>query len=185
MEALPKAAVIMKVGPHSNMNLQEIIASKKTEETIHGVHYWGYSGSLCRPAPTQSFCKWAREVYGEDPSIILIETKSAYTSTIGYISQYSIDNKQYVNFQAPVQLQGAQFSFVSKNLRTIDAFCLSKYAVYGGKNAGKKLSEHLRYRVNKSFVILNESFQPDEYDRQCEHALIATLVEPYAIWLKE
>ena len=175
----------MKVGPHSNMSLEEIIASKRAEEAIHSVHYWGYSGSLCRPGPTQDFCKWAKETYGEAPGIILIETKSAYTSPIGYITQYSADNNKYVSFQAPVQLQGAQFSFVASNIRAIDSFCFSNYLVYGGKNAGKKLSEHLRYRVNKSFAILDESIQMSQSNQQKTPALVATLVEPYAIWLKE
>lgn len=185
MESLPKAAIIMKVGPHSNMSLESIIASKKAEEVIHGVHYWGYSGSFCRPVPTQNFCKWAKRTYGEDPSIILLETKSTYTSSIGYITKYSKDNRLFVPFQAPVQLQGAQFSFVAKNLRTIDSFSPSKYIVYGGKNNGKTLSEHLRYRVNKSFALLNTSVQLGQDEQQNIRVLVATLVEPYAIWLNE
>ena len=43
---LPKAAIVMKVGPHSNMSLSEIIESKKIEEGVYGVHFWGYSGYI-------------------------------------------------------------------------------------------------------------------------------------------
>ena len=181
----PKAAVVMKVGPHSNMTLEDIIKSKREEELKHGVHYWGYSGAFCQPKPTQAFCKWAKETYGEDPSIILIETKSTYNSTIGYIKRYSIDNKVYVPFQAPVQLQGAQFSFVAKDLRLLESFIPTVYNVYGGKNDGKVLTEHLRFRVNKSFAILNTSAHVNVEDSMQAKVLIATLVEPYAIWLME
>lgn len=181
----PNAIIVMKVGPHSNMTLEEIIKSKQEEELKHGVHYWGYSGVFCQPRSTQAFCRWANETYGEDPSIILIETKSAYNSTIGYITQYSTDNKVYVPFQAPVQLQGAQFSFVAKNLRRLESFVPAAYNVYGGKNDGKVLTEHLRFRVNKSFAVLNPSAHADRVDSVQTNVLIATLVEPYAIWLME
>ncbi len=185
MIAKPKAAIVMKVGPHSNMTLQDIIKSKQEEETKHGVHYWGYSGVFCQPRPTQEFCRWAKEKHGEDPSIILIETKSAYNSTIGYIKQFSIDNKIFVPFQYPVQLQGAQFSFVAKNLRLLESFSFTEYNVYGGKNDGKVLTEHLRFRINKSFAILNTSAHVNKEDSIQKNVLIATLVEPYAIWLME
>ena len=181
---LPKAAIVMKVGPHSNMSLSEIIESKKIEEGVYGVHFWGYSGSFCQPTPAQAFCKWAKEKYGEDPSLILIETKSSYTSLIGCISLYSIDNKSFVPFKAPVQLQGARFSFVAKDLHPTNAFCPALYSVHGGKNEGKPLLSHLRYRINKSFATLVDTPQVEN----CVDfvpALIATLVEPYAIWLKE
>lgn len=181
----PKAAIVMKVGPHSNMALEDIIRSKHEEELKHSVHYWGYSGVFCQPRPTQEFCKWAKETYGEDPSIILIETKSVYNSTIGYIKRYSTDSKVYVPFEAPVQLQGAQFSFVAKNLRRLDSFIPTAYNVYGGKNNGKVLTEHLRFRVNKSFAILNTSVHMNEEDSVQANVLIATLVEPYAVWLME
>lgn len=185
MIAQPKAVIVMKVGPHSGMTLEDIIKSKEEEESRHGVHYWGYSGALCRPQPTQGFCRWAKATYGEDPSIILLETKSAYRSPIGYITQYSTDHKAYVPFQAPVQLQGAQFSFVAKNLRPLESFALEKYQVYGGKNDGKPLSEHLRFRVNKSFAVLSSTIHEDLERPQQSKVLIATLAEPYAIWLKE
>lgn len=185
MTTKPKAAIVMKVGPHSDMTLEDIVKSKQEEELEHGVHYWGYSGVFCQPKPTQAFCKWAKDEYGETPSIILIETKSPYKSTIGYIKQYSTDNKVYVPFQAPVQLQGAKFSFVAKNLRPLESFAPTAYHVYGGKNNGKILTEHLRFRVNKSFAILNLDAHADKEDLIQTNVLIATLVEPYAIWLKE
>lgn len=185
MVAEPNAAIVMKVGPHSNMTLKDIIKSKQEEELKHGVHYWGYSGVFCQPKQTQKFCKWAKEIYGENPSIILIETKSAYSSKIGHIKQYSVDNKVYVPFQAPVQLQGAKFSFVARNLKVMESFIPEAYEVYGGKNDGRVLTEHLRFRVNKSFAILNKSAYVNKDNPAATNVLIATLVEPYAIWLKE
>ena len=185
MIEIPNAIIVMKVRPHSNMRLKDIIESKHEEELRHGVHYWGYSGVFCQPKPTQLFCNWAKKNYGEDPSLILIETKSAYSSNIGYIKQYSSDNKVYVPFKAPVQLQGAKFSFVANNLRVMDSFNLEAYNVYGGKNDGKILTEHLRFRVNKSFAILNKDAHVNEDNSIKANVLIATLIEPYAIWLKE
>lgn len=134
----PKAIIVMKVGPHSNMNLSDIMKSKKEEEKIHGVHYWGYSGIFCRPNRTQEFCKWAKEKYHEEPTIVLLETKSTYKSTIGFIRKYSENGVHYQAFKNPVQLQGAQFSFVAKNIQEINGFRLSDYVVVAGK-----MKEHL------------------------------------------
>lgn len=181
----PKAIVVMKVGPHSNMSLSDIIASKQKEEKIHGFHYWGYSGVFCQPNPTQQFCRWAELTYKEAPEIVLIETKSAYNSNIGLINQYSINGSEYQSFKAPVQLQGAQFSFVAKNLYEIKDFKLSDYIVVGGKNDGLPLNEHLRFRVNKSFARLRTDTDTKNECTEELRALAATLVLPFAIWLKE
>lgn len=175
----------MKIGPHSGMTLEDIVESKKAEEKVHGVHYWGYSGVFCQPRKTQEFCRWARKTYREEPSIIFIETKSAYHSSIGCIRQFSADNETYTPFRAPVQLQGAQFAFVAENLRVLESFHLTDYRVYGGKNDGKLLTEHLRFRVNKSFAVRNSGEQTDANCLINKTVLFATLVEPYAVWLSE
>lgn len=49
--------IIMKVGPHSNMSLNEIIETKIQEEKMHGVHFWGYSGVFCHPSKVQKYCE--------------------------------------------------------------------------------------------------------------------------------
>lgn len=169
--------IVMKVGPHGVMNLQEIIQSKKEEEKIHGVHFWGYSGVFCQPRPTQEFCKSKESV-----QLVLIETKSPYQSDIGDIFEYSENGIDYKKFKGPVQLSGAQFSFVARNLREFENFCVDDYIVVGGKNDGKLLSDHLRFRVNKSFAKLDSKSQTR---KQQQTVLIADLVEPYCIWLKE
>ena len=86
--------VVMKVGPHSDMSLDEIIKSKNDEEVLNGVHYWGYSGVFCRPKQVQEFCKKS-VLNNHTPKLILIETKSSYNSDIGFINEYSTDNINY------------------------------------------------------------------------------------------
>lgn len=171
--------IIMKVGPHSNMRLDEIIESKREEEKLNGVHYWGYSGVFCRPKPTQEFCKESVNI-NHHPKLVLIETKSSYDSSIGFISSYSEDNIEFKKFKAPVQLQGAEFSFVAKNIRKIDNFRLNDFIVVGGKNDKKPLSKHLVFRVNKCFGRYDK-----ESDDKVISVYVADLVAPYAIWLKE
>lgn len=183
--AKPKTIIVMKVGPHSGMSLEDIIISKKEEEKIHGCHFWGYSGVFCQPKATQQFCQWAYSVYGEYPTIVLIETKSSYKSSIGFIRYYSVNGNDYQLFTAPVQLQGAQFSFVSRNLQEYHDFKLSDYTVVGGKNDGLLLSEHLRFRVNKSFAKLRDDLDTNNETTEPINALSAILVPPFAIWLKE
>ncbi|MCT4611832.1 MAG: hypothetical protein N4A47_00515 [Clostridia bacterium] len=175
-----KNIIVMKVGPHNDMSLSEIITTKKDEETLHGVHFWGYSGVFCHPRKVQEFCKNSINK-GIVPKLILIETKSTYNSDIGFINNYSEDGVNYEKFNGPVQLQGAQFSFVTKRLKKLNNFSISNYNVVGGKNDGKSLDTHLRFRVNKSFATIKHENLNDEG----VEVLVAELVEPYAIWLKE
>ena len=175
----------MKVGPHSNISLGEIIKSKQVEELSYGVHYWGYSGTFCQQKPTTEFCKKCKEDSGSAPSLILLETKSSYQSSIGMIKNYSSNGTDYCEFKNPVQLQGAEFSLVAKNLRFVEKFPLSAYKVVGGKNNEKPLLEHLKFRVNKSFATLNTKQPIDKTPIKTAPALIADLVEPFAIWLKD
>lgn len=171
--------IVMKVGPHSNMSLDEIIESKNKEEIGNGVHYWGYSGVFCRPKQVQDFCKKS-VLNNHSPKLVLIETKSTYSSNIGFINEYSIDNINYKKFKSPVQLQGAQFSFVAKNIRKYNQFKLDDFTVVGGKNDGKVLSSHLKFKVNKCFAKYVGNCKDKEIN-----VLVADLVEPYAVWLKE
>lgn len=167
--------IVMKVGPHSDMSLDEIIDSKNKEEIGNGVHYWGYSGVFCRPKQVQEFCK-----NSSSPKLVLIETKSSYSSSIGFINEYSEDNINFKKFKSPVQLQGAQFSFVAKNIRKYNGFKLDDFVVVSGKNDGKPLSSHLKFKVNKCFA----KYKGNSNDKEI-NVLIADLVEPYAVWLKE
>ena len=171
--------IVMKVGPHSDMPLDEIIESKNKEEIGNGVHYWGYSGVFCRPKQVQDFCKKSI-LNGNSPKLVLIETKSSYNSNIGFINEYSDDNINYKKFKSPVQLQGAQFSFVAKNIKKYDKFKLNDFIVVGGKNDGKVLKEHLKFKVNKCFA----KYESNSNDKEIS-VLVADLVEPYAVWLKE
>ncbi len=178
----PKSIIVMKVGPHSGMSLEEIIKSKQEEEKIYGVHFWGYSGVFCQPGRTQEFCRQTEAEYGELPKLVLITTKSAYSSEIGFIHLFSEDGITYREFEKPVQLQGAKYSFVTKGLERVEDFSLSDYAVVGGKNEGLPLQDHLRYRVNKSFARLASE---ETGARAGQSVLMASFAEPDAMWFKE
>ncbi|MGE5426012.1 MAG: hypothetical protein ACM3PZ_02975 [Bacillota bacterium] len=184
MSKLPQNIIIMKVGPHSNMSLNEIVKSKQDEELLHGVHYWGYSGVFCQPKPTKIFCENCIQNVKIAPILVLLETKSTYESSIGFINKYSANGSDYYEFKKPVQLQGAEFSFVAKNLRVVEDFPLNAYDVVSGKNEGKPLLEHLRFRINKSFATLRADKSVPETPAQTVTVLMADLVDPFAIWLK-
>ena len=74
---------------------------------------------------------------------------------------------------------------MAKELHEVNGFRLSDYIVVSGKNDGLPLNEHLRFRVNKSFAKLRtelvEQINPTEEIK----VLSATLVPPFAVWLKE
>lgn len=185
MNSKPAAIIVMKVGPHSGMSLKDIIISKKKEEEIHKVHYWGYSGNFCIPEKTQQFCKWAEERFGESVMLILIETKSAYSSKIGMIAEYSENGTDYIKFKEPVQLQGAKYSFVTRNLREIPKIFLGDYEVVYGKNEGRPLPQHFQGRISKSFAQIRTDALLEGERGDSISALAAELVYPYAVWLRE
>lgn len=180
---LPPFAIVMKIGPHSGMSLNEIVESKYKEEAQYGVHYWGYSGTLCHPRRVLDFVSYVLSFKQGPPSLLLIETESNYTTSIGHINCFSKDSKNYEKFDGPIQLQGAQYAFVAQNLHRIDRdFQLDRYSVISGKNDGKPLSLHLRQRVNKAFVKRT----PRAKTSHISHlAYMAQLSAPYVFWLKE
>jgi hypothetical protein len=180
--ALPAFGIVMKVGPHSGMSLAQIAESKRAEEAIGGVHYWGYSGTSCHPSRVRSFVLDVLARQAAAPVLLLLETRSGYTSPIGRIGRFSTDAGTYGAFDGPVQLQGAQYAFVCRNLRRMDcSFPADSYSVVGGTNDGALLSRHLRYRVSKAFVRRNEVVVSAQ---QARLAYAAELAEPYVIWLE-
>lgn len=178
---LPQLGIVMKVGPHSGMSLEQIVASKTEEESRLGVHYWGYSGTLCQPPRVIDFMAYAVAL-GQLVDLLLLETKSDYGSSIGHVSEFSRDGKTYEPFAGPVQLQGAQFAFVARDLTLVDQdLFLDDLVVVGGANDGRPLSQHLRSRVNKAFVRrANHAVD----GTRARLALKARLVEPYVVWLR-
>jgi len=179
----PSFAIVMKVGPHNGMSLKEIIESKHAEEDRNGVHYWGYSGTLSHPNRVLKFITYVISLQNSPPELLLLQTNSYYNSPIGKIKSFSRDNNTYEQFNGPVQLQGAQYSFVCRNLRRVDSeFLLDYYCVIGGKKDGEPLSKYLHHRVNKAFVR-KYSGPPSPYKSRLIYS--AQLVEPYVLWLKE
>jgi len=180
--ALPMFGIVMKVGPHTGMSLDDIVESKFKEEARLGVHYWGYSGTSCRPRRVLEFVAYVLLRQRTPPSLLLLETQSDYASEkIGRIGTFSTDQREYRGFGAPVQLQGAQYAFVACGLQRVDQeLRLDTYSVMGGRNDGRPLSQHLRYRVNKAFVRHGSEPASLESSRL---ACLAQLAEPYVIWL--
>ena len=72
-------------------------------------------------------------------------------------------------------------SFVASNVRHYSNFILENYLVFGGKNNGNSLIDHLRFRVNKSFAVQKDLIT----HKNGVNVLVADIVPPYAIWLRE
>lgn len=179
----PQFAVIMKVGPHCGMTLDEIVKSKLTEESKYGMHYWGYSGTACRPCRVLEFVNESMAIQASPPVLLLVATQSAYHSPVGKIRTFSTAEGEVSNLPPEVQLQGAEFSFVCRGLRSVQAdLRLSQYLVVGGKNNGLPLHLHLRSRVNKACVRLTTA-DPLLDTSTCHVAYATDLIEPFVVSL--
>lgn len=177
----------MKVGPHSGMSLSEIVQSKLEEEDRLGFHFWGYSGSLCRPDLVLDFVNFSISKNGRPPLLILLETKSKFKNNIGKIKKFSTDQTIYTHFNQPVQLQGADFSFVAKELFSPrEELDLSQFIVFNRNPTTEpiRLHKYLRYRVSKACA----EFSPEgegHISNNIRPFMIAKLEKPYVVWLKE
>lgn len=185
-EQSPRAILFMIVGPHSGFSLAEIFAMKKKEERRLGHFYWGYAGSLCHPVRVQGFAQEFIKNGGGPPRVIMVETKSRYSSTtVGRIQQYSVDGSRFGKIPSGVTLIGCTVAVTCANLRTCDEqLDLNRYSVADGKRAGAPLGQYVRYQINKACALLRDG-EPLAPARFVNVVAVAELVEPYCVYLAE
>ncbi len=180
--------IFMKIGPHSGMNLEDIVKSKINEESIHGVSFWGYSGNFCHPNLVHSFTNYSLQKIGKPPKLALIETSSCYFSNIGFVNEYSSNNKDYYKLPHPIQLQNCRYSFVTKSTKKVSfLFDMNKFRVFGGSKHGIHLNEYFKYRINK-VCATSESPIELQVSKGAQDTIkisyISDLADPYCIWVK-
>lgn len=151
--ALPKYAIIMKIGPFSGFSLEEIIDIKIKEEEKIGKFFLGYAGVFCHPKRVAEFVKLAKAA-NEKVYLMFIRTPSNFISPIERLSEYSLDKESWQPLDKEVLLVGSKFSIVGKNIQTVDfEINLSDYQSVLGTTLGKSLDEYLRWRCDKSCAV--------------------------------
>jgi hypothetical protein len=180
----PHNIIFMIAGPHSGFSLEHIFSVKKAEESVHGSFFWGYAGTLCHPHKVNAFVQNCLASGMASPKILLAATPSKYTSAVGRLLKYSIDDSAYAPLPQDVVLTGCKYAVVGKNI--MEANCevdLNKYEIATGDKEGKPLGEYIRYRVNKGCARLRKVYA-NESPRFAKIAYVADMVEPYCVFLR-
>jgi hypothetical protein len=184
-EIYSKTILLMKAGPHSGYDLDEIFTMKKKEERLHGKFFWGYAGTLCHPIKIRSFVKKSLRDYNKTPALVLMTTSSKYFSNSPIIKEYSVDGKYYYPIPDGIILTGCTFVIIGKDLKKVNInIDLNKYYVADGKNRGKPLGECIRYHVNKGCAILSPHSITSTAPKYGRISYIAQLAEPYCAFVR-
>ena len=175
----------MKVGFHVDETWQQIIKRKLVEDRIQNIVFWGYNGTICRPLIVQEFVAIALEK-NVIPKLVLSFTPSKYISKyIKRSKEFSVDGKRWFLLPNNVKVKGSKYAIVCHNLRKEDSWLdLDMYRVACGKRKGTRLSQYIRYRIDKACAIYDDSCCHSVGKRVVKITYVADLKEPYAVFIR-
>lgn len=179
--------LFMKVGTHARESLDDIIARKSREIEETGYAMWGYGGNTCHPRTmVQPFAEMLSE--RRRPIFLCMEEMpSNHFAEPLRASEYSVDGMEWKPMPPTINVRGSRFALVIKELRR-ETFVLplERTRVAVGINRGRLGSRYVQGRVDKA--CLEVADRPENLNdaerREIKIGLIAELVEPYAVFLR-
>ncbi len=180
--------LFMKVGRHAQETLADIIARKRAEIDKAGHTMWGYGGNTCHPSTmVQPFA----QVYAERQQpihLVMEEMESNHWAEPLCAAESSVDNLTWQPIPEAIQVRGSRFALVIRDLRQADfTLPLNQTIVPVGRSRGSNGSRYVNGRVDKACLevlpqpeLVNED--PKRFNRPIN--LVAELVEPYAVFLR-
>lgn len=184
----PGAGILfMKVGTHAQETLDQIIARKSKEIEDAGYALWGYGGNTCHPQTmVQPFAK-TFEQRGEMIYLCMQEMDSNHYAQPVRADQYSTDGLEWKDIHPAVNVLGSRYALVIKALRREDLeLPLGRTRVAVGNSRGKTGDRYISGRVDKACLEIAEdaATSPSPDDPRVYIKLVAELVEPYAVFLR-
>lgn len=179
-----KSIIFMKVGYHSDENLEEIIERKKREEKVNEFLFWGYGGTLCHPV--SQVRPFIRENLSKGLKTMLFMsfTPSKYISQPKLAQEYSLNRKIWHPIPSGVSIRGSRYAIICKNLEKFDTLInLNMYNVAIGINKGRPLGEVIKYRVDKACGFIDQKYNRYK-EKNIKILYIAEIVEPFAVLLR-
>lgn len=183
----PGAGVLfMKVGTHAQEDLAEIIARKRKEIEDEGIAMWGYGGNTCHPSSmVQPF---ARQFAAKQRPIHLVMQRmnSRHYAEQMRAQRYSIDGTTWADIPKGINVLGSKFALVIRDLREYDATLdLSATRVAVGMSQGRLGSRYVQGQADKACLEVIAPERTNEPAKTVAINLVADLVEPYAVFLRE
>lgn len=176
------AILYMKVGTHANEPLNDIIKRKQHEIDRAGYAMWGYGGNTCHPTTVvQPFAR--RNLALQEPIRLVMEPMdSKHFATPVRADEFSIDGVTWREIPQDINVLGSRYALCIDNLRRIESsLSLGDTRVAMGNSSGQTGSRYIRGRVDKACLDIVEG---GDADRIVQIGLIADLVEPFAVFLR-
>jgi hypothetical protein len=180
--------LFMKVGTHARESLEDIIARKSKEIADAGFAMWGYGGSTCHPRNlVQPF---AEEFAGRGKPIVLCmhAMNSNHWAEQLRASEFSPDGLEWKPIPDTINVLGSRYALVIKNLRQEEhTIPLNQTRVAVGPSRGRLGTRYIRGRVDKACLeVIEEPELTNEPGNDLVNInLVADLVEPYAVFLRD
>lgn len=182
----PGAGVLfMKIGTHAREPLADIIARKQEEIRRAGFGMWGYGGNTCHPSSmVQPF---AKKFSARGPIHLCMEEMDSSHFGEGVAAEYSTNGVDWKEIPETIEVRGSKYALVIDQLHE-DRFSLplDQTRVPVGPSMGRLGTRYIKGRVDKACLEILEAAEltNEAEKREVEIHLVATLREPYAVFLR-
>lgn len=179
--------LFMKIGTHAREDLADIIARKTDEIRRTGFGMWGYGGNTCHPSSmVQPFARrFAQQ--GRPIHLCMEEMDSKHFAEPLCAAEYSIDGVTWTEIPSSIEVRGSRYALVIERLRG-ERFRLplDQTRVPVGPSMGRLGSRYVQGRVDKACLEVLDApeLSNDAEPRDIEINLVATLKDPYAVFLR-
>ncbi len=177
--------VFMKVGTHACESLPDIIARKRQEMEGAGYALWGYGGTTCHPLT--SVQPFARDFVKRDGAIYLVmhPMVSRHFAVTERAEEFSADGVHWQKVPRAIDVIGSRYALAIESLEEADfELPLSQTRVAVGNSVGRRGDHYIKGRVDKACLeMVDQPVDADEAQSMYIQ-LVAKLVEPHAVLLR-
>ena len=175
----------MKVGTHAQEGLNDIIARKRKKYEDAGFSFWGYGGNTCHPQTmVQPFAR-SFEERGGIIYLCMEPMESKHFAEPIRAKQFSVDGSNWQEIHTAINVLGSRYALVIKNLRQEEFdLQLEKTRVALGNSLGRYGSRYIAGRVDKACLEVVENADPEAPKAQVRIGLVAEIVKPYAVYIR-
>lgn len=176
------AVLFMKVGTHAEEPLEDILKRKQREIDEAGYAMWGYGGNTCHPRTiVQPFAQRLQEP-SRPIRLVMEPMNSRHFAAPVRADEYSADGIAWHEIPRAINVRGSRYALCINNLRETDShLILGETRVAVGNSAGRQGDLYVRGRVDKACL---DVISGGSSDGLVEIGLVADLVEPYAVFLR-
>ncbi|GLI21915.1 hypothetical protein GGQ86_000783 [Xanthobacter flavus] len=180
--------LFMKVGTHAQESLADIVARKRKEIEKVGHTLWGYGGNTCHPTTmVQPFARNYAE-RSEPIHLVMEEMESKHFAEPMCAAELSVDGLKWDLIPNEIEVRGSRHALVIRDLQLADfSLPLNQTFVPVGPSRGRLGSRYVMGRVDKAcleFSAAPELTNEDPAKLTRPINLVAELVEPYAVFLR-